>query len=56
MERVQQALSNRDPQSSFNSSGQLLSVQNPIIGSLGTDNYFAPVPANEVALNPNLSD
>ena len=56
MERVQDALSNRDPQSSFNSSGQLLSVQNPILGSLGTDNYFAPIPQNEVDLNPNLAN
>ncbi len=56
MERVQEALSNRDPQTSFNSSGQLLSVQNPILGSLGTDNYFAPIPQNEVDLNPNLAN
>ncbi|GAL62263.1 putative outer membrane protein [Algibacter lectus] len=53
-ERVQQALSNRDPQVSRNSSGVLLDVQNPILGSLGTDNYFAPIPQNEVDLNPNL--
>lgn len=56
MERVQDALSNRNPQSSFNSQGQLLPVQNAILGSLGTDNYFAPVPANEVLLNPNLGN
>ena len=25
-----------------------------ILGSTGTDNYFAPIPQNEVNLNPNL--
>ncbi len=56
MERVEQALSNRDPQVSMNDAGQLLNVSNPIIGSLGTDNYFAPIPQNEIKLNPNLGD
>ncbi|TNJ47034.1 RagB/SusD family nutrient uptake outer membrane protein [Tamlana fucoidanivorans] len=54
MERVKEALSDRDPQSSFNSDGELLDVQNPILGSLETSNYFAPIPQNEVDLNPNL--
>lgn len=54
MERVEEALSDRDPQSSFNSAGELLDVQNPILGSLGTDNYFAPIPQNEIDLLPQL--
>ena len=56
MEKVDEALSDRDPQSSYNSDNVLLSVQNPILGSLGTDNYFAPIPQNEVLLNPNLGE
>lgn len=56
LEKVSDALGNRDPQSSFNSAGDLLNVQNPILGSLGTDNYFAPIPQNELRLNPNLAN
>ena len=54
MERVKEALSNRAPRVSKNSKGELLEEPNPIIGSLETDNYFAPLPQNEVTLNPNL--
>ncbi|UBM59346.1 RagB/SusD family nutrient uptake outer membrane protein [Marinilongibacter aquaticus] len=54
MERVKEALSNRNPRVSKNSKGELLEEPNPIIGSLETDNYFAPLPQNEVTLNPNL--
>ena len=54
MERVEEALSQRAPRESTNAAGELLTVSNPIIGSLGTDNYFAPIPAAEVELNPNL--
>ncbi len=56
MQRVEQALSQRNPQTSRNVDGDLLQAANPIIGSLGTDNYFAPIPANEIALNPNLGN
>jgi len=56
MQRVEAALSQRDPQSSMNAAGDMLQVSNPIIGSLGTDNYFAPIPANEIVLNPNLGN
>ncbi len=56
MERVDQALSNRDPQVSRNANGDLLPVQNAIMGSLGTDNYFAPIPKREIDLNPNLAN
>lgn len=56
MERVKEALSDRDPQSSFNAANELLKVQNPILGSLETNNYFAPIPQNEVFLNPNLAE
>ncbi len=56
MERVEQALGNRDPQTTMNAAGELLQVANPILGSLGTDNYFAPIPANEIVLNPNLAN
>lgn len=56
MERVEEALSNRDPRVSRNAAGELLPVSNPIIGSLDTDNYFAPIPQNEIRLNPNLGD
>ncbi|MRI00099.1 RagB/SusD family nutrient uptake outer membrane protein [Kriegella sp. EG-1] len=32
----------------------LTAPSNPILGSLGTDNYFAPIPASEIEKNPNL--
>lgn len=65
LERVQEALGGtaRDPQVSigtvFDENGNgtpspLTSPSNPILGSLGTENYFAPVPANEIDKNPNL--
>ena len=56
MQRVEQALSQRNPQVSRNVDGELLQASNAIIGSLGTDNYFAPIPANEIVLNPNLGN
>lgn len=63
MERVQDALSNRNPQVSigtaFDASGAatpipLTEASNPILGSLGTDNYFHPLPPDEVLQLPNL--
>ncbi len=63
MERVQEALSNRNPQVSigtaFDASGNatpvpLTEASNPILGSLGTDNYFHPLPPDEVLQLPNL--
>ncbi|TLV03359.1 RagB/SusD family nutrient uptake outer membrane protein [Dyadobacter luticola] len=54
MERVKEALSNRNPRVSKNKAGELLKEANPIIGSLETSNYFAPIPQNEVMLNPKL--
>lgn len=56
MERVEEALSNRNPRVTRNAAGELLQVSNPVIGSLGTDNYFAPIPQNEIVLNPNLGN
>ncbi|WP_298316154.1 RagB/SusD family nutrient uptake outer membrane protein [uncultured Aquimarina sp.] len=56
MERVDQALSNRDPQTSMNADGALLTQFNPITGSLSTDNYFSPLPQLEVDRNPNLAN
>lgn len=55
MERVKEALSQRDPLVSKNKAGTLLKVSNPILGSLEKDNYFAPIPQNEVKLNPKLA-
>ena len=63
MERVEQALSNRNPQVSigtaFDADGNatpmpLTEASNPILGSLGTDNYFHPLPPDEIAQLPNL--
>ncbi|CAN0470464.1 unnamed protein product, partial [Scytosiphon promiscuus] len=31
-------------------------AQNPILGSLGTDNYYAPIPLQEIEKNPNLGN
>ncbi|WP_282080362.1 RagB/SusD family nutrient uptake outer membrane protein [Aquimarina algiphila] len=56
MERVEQALSNRNPQISMDAGGNLLTVPNPINGSLGLDNYFSPLPQAIVDENPNLLD
>ena len=65
MERVEDALGDggRDPRVSIgtvydeNGTGTpvpLTQPSNPILGSLGTDNYFAPIPAQEIERNPNL--
>lgn len=57
LEKVQEALSQRNPRSSYNpDTGALIPVQNAIIGSLGTDNYFAPVPARVMAESPSLGN
>ena len=54
MERVAEALTARANVKSKNSAGVQLQEPNAIVGSTGTDNYFAPIPQNEVNLNPNL--
>jgi hypothetical protein len=63
MQRVDQALSNRNPQVSigtvFDADGNatptpLTEASNPISGSLGTDNYFAPIPPDELEQLPGL--
>ncbi|MEM6803924.1 MAG: RagB/SusD family nutrient uptake outer membrane protein, partial [Bacteroidota bacterium] len=63
MERVQEALGNRNPRVSigtvFDANGvgtptPLTEPSNPIKGSLGTDNYFHPIPPDEIAQLPNL--
>ncbi len=63
MERVQEALSNRNPQVSigtaFDADGNatpmpLTEASNPILGSLGTDNYFHPIPPDEIDQLPGL--
>ncbi|WP_422080389.1 RagB/SusD family nutrient uptake outer membrane protein [Ulvibacterium sp.] len=63
-EKVEEALGNRNPQVSIGTSYDengvgtptpLTSAQNPILGSLGTDNYYAPIPQQEVEQNPNLA-
>lgn len=56
MERVKEALSQREPRVSKNKAGELLKESNPIIGSLEKENYFAPIPQNEVNLNPKLGE
>ena len=64
-EKVQEALGNRNPQVSigtaFDENGvgtpvPLTTAQNPVLGSLGTDNYFAPIPLQEIEQNPNLGN
>ncbi len=64
-EKVEEALGNRNPQASIGTSFDengvgtpipLTSAANPILGSLGTDNYFAPIPLEEVEKNPNLAN
>ncbi len=66
MERVEEALGGtaRDPQVSigtvYDSNGvgtprALTQPSNPVVGSLGTDNYFTPIPASEIEQNPNLA-
>ncbi|MEM1358462.1 MAG: RagB/SusD family nutrient uptake outer membrane protein [Bacteroidota bacterium] len=63
MQRVEQALSNRTPRvsigSAFDADGNpiprpITEAANPITGSLGTDNYFAPIPLVELELLPGL--
>lgn len=63
MQRVSDALGNRNPQTSIgtiydeNGDGSpmpLTSASNPILGGLGTDNYFAPIPAGEIVKHPAL--
>lgn len=56
LERVDNVLSDRDPRVSMSSNNTLLQEINPILGSLGTDNYFSPVPQVIVDQNPNLLD
>jgi len=64
-EKVQEALGARNPQvsigTSFDEDGvgspkPLTTAQNPVLGSLGTDNYFAPIPLQEIEQNPNLAN
>ncbi|CDF79776.1 SusD-like protein [Formosa agariphila KMM 3901] len=50
MERVEEALNDSartplDPN---------IPIANPVLGSLSTDNYYAPIPQIEIDLNPNL--
>lgn len=63
MERVAEALSNRNPRVSigtvFDNEGKgtptpLTEASNPIIGSLETDNYFHPIPPDEIEQLPGL--
>ncbi|MBX2816112.1 MAG: RagB/SusD family nutrient uptake outer membrane protein [Saprospiraceae bacterium] len=63
LERVKEALSNRSPQVSigtvFDADGNatptpLTEASNPILGSLETDNYFHPLPPDEVTQLPGL--
>lgn len=49
-EKVEDALSVRDIPTAP------IPEHNPIIGSLATSNYLAPIPADAVAKNPNLAD
>ncbi len=67
MERVEEALGGtaRNPRISigtaFDAAGNatpmpLTQPSNPITGSLGTDNYFHPLPPDEVAQLPNLGN
>ena len=62
-EKVEEALGNRDPRVSIGTAYDengvgtpkpLTTAQNPILGSLGTDNYYAPIPQQEIEQNPNL--
>lgn len=57
MERVAQALGNRDPRvTPDHKNGGIIKVQNAILGSLGTENYFAPIPSREQKLLPGLNN
>ena len=55
LKKVEEALSNRAPQVSTNANGDLLQVPNQILGSLSTDNYFAPVPERVLLESPNVA-
>tara|TARA_R110000868_G_scaffold62336_6_gene188490 strand:- start:2611 stop:3540 length:930 start_codon:yes stop_codon:yes gene_type:complete len=64
-EKVQEALGNRNPRVSIGTSYDengvgtprpFTTAQNPILGSLGTDNYYAPIPLQEIEKNPNLGN
>ena len=64
-EQVEAALGNRNPRVSIGTSYDengvgtpkpLTTAQNPILGSLGTDNYYAPIPLQEIEKNPNLAN
>ncbi len=57
LQRVEQALSDRQPQVSTDpATGAIINERNSILGSLGTDNYYAPLP--QIALDelPNLAN
>lgn len=64
-EKVEEALGNRNPRVSigtlYDEDGNgtpkpLTTAQNPVLGSLGTDNYYAPIPLQEIEKNPNLAN
>ncbi|WP_139955916.1 RagB/SusD family nutrient uptake outer membrane protein [Flavicella sediminum] len=50
MEKVADALNN-DARTPLDPN---IPIANPVLGSLATDNYYAPIPQIEVDLNPNL--
>ncbi|MCL7765080.1 RagB/SusD family nutrient uptake outer membrane protein [Polaribacter sp. Z014] len=52
MEKVAEALSNeaRTPLDTN------IPIANPVLGSLSSDNYYAPIPQIEIELNPNLGN
>lgn len=63
MQRVEEALGDRNPRVSigtvFDADGNatptpLTEASNPTTGSLGTDNYFAPIPPDELEQLPGL--
>ena len=57
LELVADAFANRDPQVTPDVvNGGIISVQNDVIGSTGTDNYFAPITIREVELLPGLGN
>ncbi|TYA74113.1 RagB/SusD family nutrient uptake outer membrane protein [Seonamhaeicola marinus] len=57
LELVADAFANRDPQVTPDVvNGGIIAVQNDVIGSTGTDNYFAPIPIAEIDLLPGLGN
>lgn len=57
LELVADAFANRNPQVTPDVvNGGIISVQNEVIGSTGTDNYFAPIPIREIELLPGLGN